>query len=167
MKQLACSRAFEVVAGWALLACLSGCAECDREGCDSLKERAAAQGTGIGGVVGHQSDAVTDGCAECPLGEARLELWAVDESVGTEAAARSLIAARAPDVLATALGRYVQPLVAGSYLLCVRPGCVDVTVAEGQTLTVNLQRRDGPTGFYVARAIGVPLAEDYGFDVGY
>jgi hypothetical protein len=167
MKHLACSRAFGVVAGWALLACLSGCAECDREGCDSLDERAAAQGTGIGGVVAHQSDVVADGCAECPLGEARLELWAVAESVGTEAAARSLIAARGPDVTASVSGRYIHPLQAGRYLLCVRPGCVDVTVAEGQTLTVNLKRRDGPTGFYVAQTIGIPLAEDYGFDVGY
>jgi hypothetical protein len=86
---------------------------------------------------------------------------------GEERAQGVLIAAREPDVVARALGRYVQPLEAGRYLLCVRPGCVDVTVAEGQTLTVNLKRRDGPTGFYVAQAIGVPLAEDYGFDVGY
>lgn len=118
-------------------------------------------------MVAQQDDVVKDDCEACPLGDATVQLWRVEARVGTEAAARGLIVAREPDVSASVSGPYVQRLDAGSYLLCVRPSCVDVTVADGQTLTVNITRRDGPTGFYVSDAIGVALAENYGFDVGY
>jgi hypothetical protein len=157
------------LAGWAaaLTAGLIGCLDCDRDGCEALTDRAPPLGTGIAGVVAHLSDVVIDNCQACPLGQATLELWAVDARVGTEAAARSLIAARGPDVTASVSGHYVHPLEAGRYLLCVRPSCVDLTLPDGQTLTVNLQRRDGPTGFLLPQSNGAPVGEDLGFDVGY
>lgn len=152
----------------ALVGSMWSCAECDREGCDALRRPAARQSAslvGVAGVVASASDLVSDGCQECPLGEATLEIWSTDTLVTSAAEATARISAREPDVTALASGRYEQELAPGAYLLCVRPSCIGVSVAAGGT-TVNIQRREGPTGFFVGAADTTAFQEDFGFEVG-
>lgn len=145
---------------WALLSCN----DCEREGCDALGRMAPRRETGVAGVVAMSSDLVINGCQECLFGEANLELWRTDTPITTETAAIALLDERASDVTEIVSGHYRRALEPGPYLLCVRPSCVALTVAADETLTVNIKRRDGATGFFVGNA---GLEEDFGFDVGY
>jgi hypothetical protein len=124
---------------------------------------APRQETGVAGVVASSSDLVVDGCQECSFGQANLELWRTDTPITTETAAITLLEERASDVTENVSAHYRLPLEPGPYLLCVRPNCVALTVVVDETLTVNIKRRNGATGFFV----GNPLEETFGFDVGY
>jgi len=65
----------------ALVGSMWSCAECDREGCDALRRPAARESAGlvgVAGVVASASDVVNDGCQECPLGEATLQIFQED-----------------------------------------------------------------------------------------
>lgn len=146
---------------------LSACADCNREGCDALTSLAPSGQTGIAGVVAEASDVVNDGCGECPLGNATIEVWALEAPLAQRSDAAALVAARAPDLTRDAAGSYSQVLEPGWYLLCVRPSCVELDTHEAETLTVNVKRRDGPTSFFVGRPSSSEMAEDYGFEVGY
>ena len=141
------------------------CADCPREGCDALGRAAPQVGAGIAGVVAASSDVVADGCQECPLGGAALELWRSDALITTEAAASALLAQRQADVTANVSGRYSQVLAPGTYLLCAGPNCIGVAISANETLTVNIESRDGVTGFFVARSGAETLEEDFGFTV--
>jgi len=151
-----------------LSACvLSACAECEREGCDALTRLAPERGAGVAGVVAQQSDVVSDGCAECPLASATLEVWTLEAPFERRSEVPALVAARPPDLTRDISGSYDQALSTGWYLLCVRPNCIEINVHEDETLTVNVKRRDGPTGFFVGRHSSPSLEEDLGFEVGY
>ena len=65
--------------------------------------------------------------------------------------AAELLAARPPELTIDADGSYRQALAPGWYLLSVRPTAVELNVHEDETLTVNVLRRDGPTGFFTGR----------------
>lgn len=146
---------------------LSACAECEREGCDALTRLAPERETGVSGVVAELSDVVIDGCAECPLASATLEVWTLDAAFERGSDVPALVAARPPDVTREIAGSYGQALSPGWHLLCVRPNCVEINTHEGETLTVNVKRRNGPTGFFVGRPSSSRLEEDFGFEVGY
>ncbi len=146
---------------------IQSCEPCDREGCDALAKAAPERGTGVAGIVAESSDVVTSGCQECSFGEATLQIWRVDAPVAVESEAVALLDMRQPDLESHVSGRYSHALEAGSYLLCVRPNCVDLTVFAGETVTINIKRRDGPTGFFVVDADVASVNEDFGLDVGY
>ncbi len=149
---------------------LSACADCERGGCDALTGLAAQGDTGVSsvsGVVAEASDFVKDGCTECPLGSARLEVWTLQAPFEQSSEVAALVAARPPDVTRDIAGRYSQALAPGWHLLCVRPNCVEINTHEEETLTVNVKRREGPTGFFVGRPSSPRLEEDFGFEVGY
>jgi len=146
---------------------LSACADCNREGCEALTTLAPSAEAGIAGVVAEASDVVKDGCGECPLGNATLEVWALEAPFEQRSDAAALVAARAPDLTRDVAGSYSQALEPGWYLLCVRPNCVELNTHEAETLTVNVKRRNGPTSFFVGRPSSSQLAEDYGFEVAY
>ena len=146
---------------------LSACADCERGGCDALTGLAAQGDTGVSGVVAELSDVVKDGCAECPLGSARLEVWTLQAPFEQRSEVAALVAARPPDLTRDIAGRYSQALSPGWHLLCVRPNCVEINTHEEETLTVNVKRREGPTRFFVGRPSSPRLEEDFGFEVGY
>jgi hypothetical protein len=146
---------------------LPSCVDCDRVGCDSLTQRATPEGTGLAGVVAELSDVEVNGCAECPLGQATLQLWQLEAPVESAAAAAALASERAPDQTEIASGHFRLALQPGAVLLCVRPNCINLTVSAGETSTVNIKLRDGSTGFFVERAAGARLEEDFGFSVGF
>lgn len=150
-----------------LTASLLGCANCEREGCDALDERATGAGTGLGGVIAARSDVVADGCTECPLGEARLAIWRVDAPVTTEAEAIAVVGARDPDTTEDVSGRYQLELAPAAYLLCMRPSCVAVDVVADQTATVNIEQIEGPPRFFLSRPNLEGLQAESGFSVGY
>ena len=154
-----------LVALVALAGPLLGCEDCAREGCDSLVQQAPQKGTGLGGVVAESSDVVVNGCSECGFGAATVQAWRVEAPM-SESAMASLVQQRTPDWEEQVSERYHHPLEPGSYVLCVRPSCIHLTIAEGQTLTANIKRRNGPTGFFVGAGAS-PFGEDFGFDVGY
>jgi hypothetical protein len=146
---------------------LSACSDCDREGCDALTRLAPPRDTGVSGVVAGLSDVVSDGCAECPLTSATLEVWTLEAPFEQRSEVPVLVAARPADLTRDIAGSYDQALEPGWHLLCVRPNCIEINTHEGETLTVNVKRRDGPTGFFVGRPSSSRLEEDFGFDVGY
>ena len=146
---------------------LSACAECEREGCDALTRLAPQTDTAVSGVVAQQSDVVSDGCAECPLASAMLEVWTLEAPFERSSEVPALVAARPPDLTRDIAGSYSQALSPGWHLLCVRPNCIELNTHEEETLTVNIKRRDGPTGFFVGRPGSSPLEEDFGFEVGH
>ena len=121
----------------------------------------------MAGVVAESSDLVVNGCHECAFGSATLQAWRVDAPMGSEADVATLTEQRAPDWEEQVSQRYSLPLEPGSYVLCVRPNCINLTIAEGQTLTANIKRRNGPTSFFVGGTDAARFAEDFGFDVGY
>jgi hypothetical protein len=146
---------------------LSACADCDRERCDALTRLAPPRETGVSGVVAGLSDVVSDGCAECTLTSATLEVWTLETPFDQRSEVPVLVAARPADLTREIAGSYNQALEPGWHLLCVRPSCIEINTHEGETLTVNVKRRDGPTGFFVGRPSSSRLEEDFGFDVGY
>jgi hypothetical protein len=149
------------------LACpLLGCTDCERDGCDALEERAEAAGPGVGGVVALQSDVVNDGCAECPLGAAHLDAWRVDAPVTTIDEAVAVVHGRDPDLTQDVSGRYHLALEPAAYLVCVRPDCVAVTITA-ETTTLNLERREGPTRFFIGQPNVEGLQEARLFTVRY
>lgn len=150
-----------------LAASMPACADCDRQGCEALTRRAPEGDTGVAGVVAQVSDVVSDGCAECPLGRAAVELWTLEEPFYRRSEVPELVAARPPDLTLLAEGSYRQELSTGWYLLCVRPNCIELNPHEDEMLTVNIKRRDGPTSFFVGRPSSSSLEEDFGFEVGY
>lgn len=151
----------------AALAGSLSCADCNREGCAGLARRAPEGPAGIAGVVARLEDVVVDGCGECPLAAATLQLWNLEMPFERRSDVAALVAARPPDLTRDVAGHYTEPLEPGWYLLCVRPNCVELNIHEDETLTVNVQRRDGPTSFFVGRPGAGRLDEDFGFDVGY
>jgi len=151
----------------ALVGTLLGCEDCAREGCDSLAQRAAQNGTSLAGVVAESSDVVGNGCQECPFGTAELQAWQVEAPVTSESAVAELMAQRSPDWEKAVSERYSIALAPGFYLLCARPSCVNLTIADGQTSTANVKRRNGPTSFFVGGEDAERLAEDFGLDVGF
>lgn len=64
-------------------------------------------------------------------------------------------------------GRYRIVVARGQYLLCVRPNCIGLRVEAGKTVTVNVKRRYGSTGFFVGASSDTSFKEDFGFEVGY
>lgn len=150
-----------------LAASVPGCADCDRQGCEALRRLAPEGDTGVAGVVAQVSDVVSDGCAECPLGRAALELWTLEEPFYRRSEVPELVAARPPDLTLLVEGSYRQALSTGWYLLCVRPNCIELNPHEDEMLTVNIKRRDGPTSFFVGRPSSSSTEEDFGFEVGY
>jgi len=151
----------------ALAGSLLGCEDCAREGCDSLAQRAAQNGTSLAGVVAESSDVVNNGCQECPFGSVELQAWQVEAPLTSASAVAELIAQRSPDWEKAVSERYSVALAPGMYLLCARPNCIHVTIADGQTSTANIKRRYGPTSFFIAAAEAEPLSEDFGLDVGF
>ena len=151
----------------ALVGTLLACEDCAREGCDSLAQRAAQNGTSLAGVVAESSDVVGNGCQECPFGTAELEAWKVEAPVTSASAVADLLDHRLPDWEKAVSERYSIALAPGFYLLCARPSCVNLTIADGQTSTANVKRRNGPTSFFVGGADAERLAEDFGLDVGF
>ena len=146
---------------------LLACSDCDRDGCNTLGERARAAGAGVGGVIAQSSDVVRDGCQECPLGGAAIAVWRLEAPVTTEADAMAVVGARAPDIEENASGHYHVALDPAAYLVCVRPSCVALDVAANQTETVNIERLDGPTRFHVSRPNVDGLQEESGLNIGY
>jgi hypothetical protein len=159
-----------MTAGFAssLVIAMWGCAECDREGCGALMSLAPEGVTGVSGVVAESSDVVNDGCRECPLGSGTLEVWRPAEPIEAASEVPALLASRPPDLTQSIAGHYSAVLERGTYLFCVRPNCVEISVHDGETLTVNVKRREGPTSFFVGRPSRErALEEDFGFEVGY
>jgi len=151
----------------ALAGALLGCEDCPREGCDSLAQRAAQNGTSLAGVVAQSSDSVVNDCQECPFGTAELQAWQVEAPVTSASAFAELIAQRSPDWEKSVSERYSIALAPGFYLLCARPSCVHLTIVDGQTQTANIKRRYGPTSFFLGGADAERLQEDFGLDVGF
>lgn len=157
-------------ARWLLVLVGSGlpaCNDCDRTGCDAVTRKATEAGSSIAGVVAQRSDVVTDGCQECPLGAATLLLWTLQEPFESRAEAQALAAGRPADESIEVDGSYRHSLQPGWYLLGVRPNAVELSVHEDETLTVNVLRRDGSTGFFVGRPSSPALSEDFGYDIGF
>jgi len=127
------------------------CMPCDRSGCEALDDHVSSDKTGVAGIVSSESDVVANGCQECPLSQASLQLWQVDAPVPDDAAAAALVSERDPDVSSLAEERYVLELQAGHYLLCSRPSCANIEVLGGEALTVNVALRFGPTSFFAGR----------------
>jgi len=151
-----------------LVASLLGCSDCDRQGCESLRQRAPERGTGIGGVVAASSDVVENGCQECAFESGgSVAIWEVEGFVSSPAAANQVLAAGDPVRASARAGRFHALLAPGQYLVCSAPNCINVAVAADATTTVNVKRRDGPTSFFVVDPESRALVEDYGLDVGY
>lgn len=128
---------------------------------------ADASGAGVAGSVALLSDVVTDGCGECPLAEATVLLWTLQQPFESRAEAAALAAGRPADLTLEVASSYRQALEPGWYLLGVRPNAVELNVHEDETLTVNVLRRDGSTSFFVGRPSSRELREDFGFDIGF
>jgi len=62
--------------------------------------------------------------------------------------------------------RYNLALAPASYLVCARPSCVAVDVAADETVTVNIELREGPPTFFVSQPNLDRLQETPGFAVG-
>ena len=93
-------RARALVSTFVVLAAgMSGCADCDRQGCEALTRLAPEGDTAIAGVVAQVSDVTRDGCSECPLGSASLELWTLEEPFYQRSEVPALVAARSPDLI--------------------------------------------------------------------
>jgi hypothetical protein len=151
-----------------VVASLLGCSDCDRQGCEALRHPTQQRGTGIGGVVAAMSDVVGNGCQECGFQSGgAVAIWEVESAVSTPAAANPVFAAADPVRASASDGRFFATLAPGQYLVCSAPNCINVTVAEDTTTTVNVKRRDGPTSFFVVDPESRSLEEDYGLDVGY
>jgi hypothetical protein len=142
---------------------VGGCADCDTSGCNLLQRGAAQKGSGIGGVIAQKSDVVENGCAECPFGEALVEVWATEGAVERDEAA-VLTATNSLVTAVVATKRYHVALAPGSYVLRVTRQCVNVVVTAERTLTVNLKQRNGPTGFWMTGPGTSAMAETFGFD---
>jgi len=150
------------------VASLLGCSDCDRQGCEALRQRAPGRATGIGGVVAASSDVVGDGCQECGFESGgAVPIWKAEGVVSTPAAANDVLATADPVHASVRAGRFFAPLEPGSYLVCSVPNCINVTVAADTTTTVNVKLRNGPTSFFVVDPESRALVEDYGLDVGY
>jgi hypothetical protein len=128
------------------------CQDCNRSACQSYQRPAAASiGQGVAGVVASESDVVANGCQECGLASATLEIWLTNGLV-QDAVTVGAIARTTPLVAMQADGHYEIELAPADYLLCVDSGmggCVPFAVASGKVTTVNVQRINGPTGFLV------------------
>jgi hypothetical protein len=145
---------------------LATCRPCDRSGCDALGDHVSSDQTGVAGIVSSESDLVANGCQECPLSQATLQLWRVEAPVPDEATAAALVSEREPDVSDLAQERYLFELEAGYYLLCSRPNCTNIEVRGDETLTVNVAQHFGPTSFFVGRP-GEAVEQVPDFEVGY
>jgi hypothetical protein len=96
-----------------LVASLLGCKDCDRQGCESLRQRAPERGTGIGGVVAAASDVVANGCQECAFESGgSVAIWEVEGFVSSPAAANQVLTP----------GDRGRPLARGGFTRCSRPG---------------------------------------------
>jgi hypothetical protein len=151
-----------------LSASLSGCNDCNRDGCEALELQAPESGTGIGGVVASESDSVNEGCQECAFqAGGGVAIWHVEAAVSSPAAANAVFAAAEPLRVNAPGGSFYAALAPGQYLVCAAPNCINVAVTADATSTVNVKRRNGPTSFFVVDAQSQRLEEDYGLDVGY
>ena len=138
------------------------CDTCDREGCDALDTVAPGNGTRVAGVVASISDVVENGCASCPFDTARVELWPVGTAVTSTSDARQVVEAAPPAISMDVFGSYSLEVATGDHLLCVRPNCIGIAIVEGETLTVNVKKRDGPTGFWLLNPASGRFEEDFG-----
>lgn len=145
---------------------LSCCSDCARDGCDALSRLATMNGDGIAGAVAVESDAVVDGCAECSLSSADIEVWPLASPVSSSSEALAITDSGPPQFSLTASENYVLELAAGTYLFCVRPNCAVVRVTAGVT-TVNVKRREGPPSFFVAEPPASNPVETFGVEIGY
>jgi hypothetical protein len=132
-----------------------------------MTKMAAQSGSGVAGVVAQSSDVVSDGCTECPLAAATLQIWTLAGPFEQRSSAAELVSTRPPDVTREVEGNYRETLDPGWHMLCVRPSCVELNVHAGETLTLNIERREGPTRFFVGKPSTGPLTADDGFEVGY
>jgi hypothetical protein len=151
--------------GLVVVAVILACSSCPREGCDALTRRASGSTSGIGGVVASQSDVVENGCAECPFGDAPLDIYALSAPVTSDAEASAVVRDSSPLSTIQASHRYTAPLDPGDYLACVHDRCVSVSVVDGAVTTVNIKLVYGPTTFFVADADTGSIVQDLGLDV--
>ena len=145
---------------------LAACSACPREACKALDEFADQNGPAVAGSIAIESDAITNGCADCPFGGARIEIWSTDSPTTTSEQATAITQSAGPTFDLFKDGTYRQALDAGHYLFCVRPSCISLEVTSN-TVTVNIKRREGPTSFFTAPSSGDKLSETFGFEVGY
>ena len=144
------STSFLVLALCFGLAAVPACSPCNRTGCDATSGPVADTGqAAIAGVVASESDAVGNGCQECPLGTATLAIWKTSGPVTDDAGAQAVVNASAATVSVQADQRYAQALDPGSYLVCQRPDCVSVDVVAAHVTTVHIKQILGPTQFIV------------------
>ena len=145
---------------------LTACPGCPTEGCDALQTIADGQGSAVAGIIAIQSDDVNNGCTECGFSDATIEIWSNPSSVSSDPEAKALVESAEALVAMPASSTSHQPLQPGTYLFCVRPSGISLTVND-DTLTVNIKRRFGPPSFFVAASNASFESEDFGFDVGF
>jgi hypothetical protein len=143
---------------------LAGCVECVTEGCDALRDRAAGDRSGIGGVIAAQSDVVANDCQECGFSQASIEVFQLEKPVASAESARAAIGATPPFATIAASERYNASLEPGSYLVCVTRRCVSVNVVAETVTTVNVKQRYGPSSFFIVDPASGKFMEQFGFE---
>ena len=134
--------------------------DCDQHGCavTSQPSRGTSISQGFAGAASHASDAVINGCAECPLGRGILEVWTADAPVATKTEAVALIVGGPATRTITFEGMYEQAFDSGHYLVCADacnfPSpfggmCAPITVETGAVTTVHVRYAFGPTRLVV------------------
>ena len=145
----------------------TGCAPCNRSGCQALSSPAVDTGrSGIGGVVAIESDVITNGCQECTFGSTTLAVWKTSSPVTDRASARAAVDNSPPTMTILAENRYDLALDPGQYLVCRRPNCVLVEVVSDHLTPVNVRIIFGPTNFIVFDRTSRRQALATEFDVG-
>jgi hypothetical protein len=138
-----------------LLACVPGCNECDRRGCEALERPAAAAQVdrGIAGAVAYATDIVTNDCSACGFSSAELKVWSTPSLISESAAAQAVIDGGPPTLTFQADQRYERALTPGHYLVCALPfQCAAVTVPDKGVVTVNVMQAYGPGRLVVFEA---------------
>jgi hypothetical protein len=128
---------------------LASCIPCDRDGCKAVdhrvRDRDVSIEVGIAGAASYATDVVENGCAECPLGEATLWVWATADAVTTLEQATEVFTAGPPMLEIEIDERYEQALDAGEYLVCTDHDyvCAGITVGSA-VVTVHTHSVFGP-----------------------
>ena len=147
------------------------CMPCQRSGCEAYQRRASATiRQGVAGAVAAPSDAIGNGCQECPLSQATLRVWRAEDPIVTGDAAQSLAAAT-PTFVVEADQHYELALDPADFLLCASGGtsipvspCAAFSVVSGSVATINVEIRNGPTSLLVFDAnVSIPRPETFDF----
>lgn len=133
----------------------NGCAaDCDRAGCEATERPADPRGIdqGVAGAVSSESDVVANGCQECTLSQATLQIWAASVEPADKDAVVALINTFPPIEVVDVDETYAVALDVGDYAICqvLDDGvCAVFTIGDGEVATVHLQARYGPSDMVV------------------